>query len=144
MSATTPDDEPEDGPSAFILLQGFTSLDLISQLSSVGVPVNAIIKVSATDWDVPVPTDSEWYTGKCSSMMVCCGFNAILCTSLRHYERRGGGRRECQVKGRRNGTVLGEAKALGPLLPFRVLAQRHGTAGDELSKTTTIRPPYRR
>ena len=55
----SPDDEPEDGPAAYILLQGFTSPDLLTQLGSVGVPVNAIVKLSATDWDVPIPTESE-------------------------------------------------------------------------------------
>ena len=40
------DDEPKDGPSAFILLKGFNDAEVLPHLGKIGVTVNALVKIS--------------------------------------------------------------------------------------------------
>ncbi len=45
------DDEPKDGPSAFILLTGFHEAEVFQHLEKLGVTANALVKVDQTSKD---------------------------------------------------------------------------------------------
>ena len=40
------DDEPQNGPSAYIFLHGFNEVEIFSHLSEVGIVIHALIKVT--------------------------------------------------------------------------------------------------
>lgn len=50
------DDEPDDGPTCYIIMTGFTSLDLLKQMSPVGLTAHVLMNI--TGGSVP-PIDHQ-------------------------------------------------------------------------------------
>lgn len=55
------DDEPDDGPEHYILVQGFNDAKLIAALADIGVNVNSVIRLSSQEYAKPPadPKDAE-------------------------------------------------------------------------------------
>ena len=47
------DDEPDDGPSFYILVAGFNHPHLITQLAEVGVYLDSVIRVESEEYPKP-------------------------------------------------------------------------------------------
>ena len=57
-SCLTIDDEPPDGPSRFFILTGFTSLEFLQHLPTVGLTAHMLVKASGSQ---PVPFSDGKY-----------------------------------------------------------------------------------
>lgn len=53
------DDEPDDGPSFYILLAGFNHPHLITQLAEVGVFLDSVIRVDSEEYPKPVVPEPQ-------------------------------------------------------------------------------------
>lgn len=57
-SCLTTDDEPPDGPSRFFILTGFTSLEFLQHLPTVGLTAHMLVKATGSQ---PVPFNGGKY-----------------------------------------------------------------------------------
>ena len=80
-----PDDEPVDGPSCYILLTGFTSVNLCKELPSLKLNITAVVKIKYNEVDrkktLDIGTVADVVTGKDKML------HNVIGTSLLMYSR---------------------------------------------------------